>query len=430
MSILIKNGHVIDPANNRDEVLDILIEWTKIKKVGKSLAVEADEIIDATGLVVTPGLIDMQVHFREPGREDKETIETWSRACLAWGITSVVTMPNTHPTVDWQSQVRYIINRSKELDLINVYPSWAITKKLEWNELSEMWEMKQSGVVAVTDDGHDVQDEWLLLRAMKYAKTHDMLLMSHCECEDLTEDGVMHEWWVSTQLGLPGTSDVTEDMSVWKNILLAEKSGCRFHLLHNSTKWAMDAIRIAKKEKKLTNISAEVSVQHFALTDEECFGYNTNAKMYPPLRSHDHVDAVVEAIREWLIDAFTTDHAPHTEPDKMKSFQDASFWSTWVETSFAVMNTYLVETGHIPLVEGIRMMTSGPARIIRIDKWTLSEWADADIALFDTKQEWIVNPEKSYSKGKNCIFNGKKLTGKAVYTLVGGRVKMKDGSIL
>ena len=389
----------------------------------------SDTIIDATGLIVTPWLIDMQVHFREPGREDKETIETGSKACLAGGITTVVTMPNTHPTVDSQSQVRYIINRSKELDLIHVLPSGAITKWIQWEVLAEMWEMKQSGVIAVTDDGSDVQDEWLLLKGMLYAKTHNMLLMSHCECENLAEEWVMHEWWVSTQLGLPGISDVTEDLAVWKNILLAEKSGARFHLLHNSTKGSMEAIRIAKKTRKLSNITAEVSVQHFALTDEECMGYNTNAKMYPPLRSRDHVDAVVVAIQEWLIDAFTTDHAPHTEPDKMKPFQDASLWSTWVETSFAVMNTYLVETWYISLLEGVRMMTIGPAQIIRVEKWTLSEGADADIALFDMEQEWVVDPTTSYSKWKNCVFNGKTLKGKAVYTIVGGTIKMKNGRI-
>lgn len=423
MSILIKNWRVIDPKNEHDSVADILIEDGKIKKIAPSISESADEIIDATWLVVAPGLIDMQVHFREPGREDKETIETWSRACLSWGITSVLTMPNTTPVVDSQSQVRYIINRSKELDLINVYPAGSITKSLNWNELSEMWEMKQSGALAVTDDGVDVQNEGLLLKAMNYAKTHDMLLMSHCECNNLTDWWVMHEGWVSTQLWLPGTSEVAEDMGVWKNILLAEKSGARFHILHNSTKWAMDAIRIAKREKKLTNITAEVSVQHFSLTDEECLGYNTNAKMYPPLRSRDHVDAVVAAIKDGLIDAFTTDHAPHTEPDKMKPFVDAAFGSVWVETSFAVMYTYLVMPGHISLSEGIRLMSSSPASILRIPKWTLSIWADADISIFDTNLEWTVDPRESFSKGKNGVFNGKKLTGRALYTIVWGKVK-------
>ncbi len=422
MKLLIKNGHVIDPANKIDETCDVYVEDGKIKKVGKNLSESADETIDAKGLVVAPGLIDIQVHFREPGREDKETIETGSKAALAGGVTSVVTMPNTAQTTESQNEIQYIINRSKSLDLINVFPAGAITKSLGGKGLAEIWEMKEAGAIAITDDGFDVQDEGLLLKAMKYARTHDVLLMSHCETDDLTEEGVMHEGWVSTQLGLAGIPEVSEDLAVWKNVLLAEKSGCRLHLLHNSTIGSIEGIRYAKK-KKLKNVTAEVSVQHFALTDEACLHYDTNAKMYPPLRSQDHVDVIVEAIKEGLIDAFTTDHAPHTEPEKMAPFQDANFGSTGLETSFAVMNTYLVKKKHISLARGIELMTKGPADIIRVNKGTLSVGADADIAIFDPKKEWTVDPAKSFSKGKNCVFNGMKLKGKAVCTIVGGTIK-------
>ncbi len=422
-TLLIKNGRVIDPANNIDEKLDLLIKDGKIAKIEKNISENADEIIDAKNLVVTPGLIDIQVHFREPGREDKETLETGSRAALAGGITSVVTMPNTTKVTDSQAEVEFVLKRAAELDLINIFPSGAITRDQKGEGLAEIWEMKQSGAVAVTDDGVDVQDEGLLLRAMKYCKTHDVLLMSHCETDDLTESGVMHEGWVSTQLGLPGIPEVSEDLAVWKNILLAEKSGARLHILHNSTKGSIEAIRAAKA-KGLKNITAEVSVQNFALTDEECLRYNTNAKMYPPLRSQGHVDAIIEGIKDGTIDAFTTDHAPHIEPDKIKPFEDAAFGSTGLETSFAVMNTYLVEKKHISLAEGIKKMTVGPAKIIRVDKGTLSVGADADIALFDINKKWVMDSDKSQSKGKNCVFNGKKLKGKAVCAIVGGEVKM------
>ncbi len=428
-TLLIKNGHVIDPANGIDDVHDILVADGKIQKVEAGLNDTADEVIDASGLTVTPGLIDMQVHFREPGREDRETLETGSWAALAGGVTSAVAMPNLKPVADNQTVIEFIIKRSNELDLINIYPTGSITTGQEGATLSEINELKTSGAIAITDDGVDVQDEGILRRAFEYSKTCDILLMSHCETNTLTEDGVMHEGWVSTQLGLAGTPAASEDLAVQKNILLAEMCGGRLHLLHNSTSGAVDAIRRAKQAGKAT-ITAEVSVQHFALTDEECKGYNTNAKMYPPLRSQDHVDAIIAAIKDDTIDAFTTDHAPHIEPDKLQPFDKAAFGSTGLQTSFAVMNTYLVKPGHISLSKGISKMSAEPAKILGIDKGTLSVGADADIAIFDINKDWVPSNENRLSKGKNCIFNGKTLTGQAQYTIVGGRVKFKQGQIV
>ena len=426
-TLLIKNGHVIDPANKIDGLNDVYVENGKIKEVAKSISKDADEVIDAKGLVVTPGLIDMQVHFREPGREDKETIETGSRAALAGGMTSVVVMPNTTPAADNQSVIGYIVKKAKELDLINVYPTGTITVAQKGNQLAEINDLKNAGAIAITDDGVDVQDEGILRRAMEYAKTLDILIMSHCETDSLTDGGVMHEGWVSTQLGLPGTPAISEDLAVQKNIMLAKMTGARLHLLHNSSAGAMKAITEAKKEG-YKNITAEVSVQHFALTDEFCMGYNTDAKMYPPLRSEDHVKAVVKAIKDDVIDAFTTDHAPHTDAEKQEPFEDAAFGSTGLETSFAIMNTYLVEPKHIKLSKGIEKMTIGPAKILGIKKGTLSKGADADISIFDMKKKWVFDSKKqTYSKGKNCIFNGLKLTGKCKMAIVGGVVKYKDG---
>lgn len=421
-TLLIQNGHVIDPANKIDEPCDIFVRNGRIEKIAKTISDKADEVIDAKGLIVTPGLIDLQVHLREPGREDRETIETGSRAALAGGVTSVVAMPNTSPVADNQSVIEFIINRARALDLINVYPAGAITRDQSGGMLAEINELKNAGAIAITDDGVDVQDEGLLRRAMEYAKTCGIVLMSHCETNALTHGGVMHEGWVSTQLGLPGVPAESEDLAVVKNIMLAKKTGARLHLLHNSSMGAARAIAEAKKDG-YNNITAEVSVQHFALTDEECFGYNTNAKMYPPLRSQDHVDAIIEGIKNNVFDAFTTDHAPHIIPDKLEPFEHAAFGSIGLETSFAVMNTYLVEAGHIDLSTGIAKMTCDAARVLNLPKGTLSEGADADIAIFNAEAKWSVDSAKGLSKARNCIFDGKTLTGRAIKTIVAGKVK-------
>lgn len=428
-SILIKNGHVVDPANQRDGVMDVLIEDGVIKEVAADITAEAEQVIDATDLTVTPGLVDLQVHLREPGREDRETIETGSRAALKGGVSTVVAMPNTTPAADNQSVIEFILKRAREVGLINVLPTGTISKGQQGDTLAELWELKQSGAVAVTDDGFDVVNPHLLRRALEYAATHDMLVMCHSETEALTAGGVMHEGWVSTQLGLAGTPAVSEDLAVARNIMLAELTGARLHLLHNSTAGAVAAIAQAKA-RGLENVTAEVSVQHFALSDEECLGYNTDAKMYPPLRSREHIEAVIAAIKDGTIDALTTDHAPHIEPDKLLPFADAAMGSVGLETSFAAMYSYLVAPGHITLSEGVALMSCKPATIVRSDRGTLSVGAPADVALFDTDTKWTVDPTQLQSKGKNCVFKHKTLTGKAKHVIVGGEMKMRDEQIL
>ena len=427
-TLLIKNGRVIDPISKRDEIADVYIADGKIQSVGKSDIASAEMVIDATGLVVSPGLVDIHVHFREPGREDIETLETGSRAALAGGITSVVTMPNTVPIADNQTGIEFIINRAKELDLINIFPAGSITKNEDGAILSEIRELKNSGAVAVSDDGVDIDNTGVLLRALEYSKTHDMLLMNHCETPDLDNHGVMHEGWVSTDLGLPGIPEVAEDHAVTKAIMLAQRSGARLHLSHLSTKAAVAALREYKRTGAI-NVTGEVSVQNFALTDEACRGYNTDAKMYPPLRSEDHVDALIAAIKDGTIDAITTDHAPHIEPDKIKPFVDAARGTVGLETSFAVLNTYLIKPGHVSLMDGLALMTYKPAAIIRKEKGMLKVGADADITIFDIAKEWVVDPLKFYSKGRNSVFAGKTLTGKAMHTIYRGVIKMKDGIV-
>lgn len=428
-TLLIKNGHLIDPKNGIDAKRDIFIRDGKVEKVAKKITVRAQKTIDAEGLIVTPGLIDMHVHFREPGREDQETIETGSRAALAGGVTSVLVMPNTVSTADNQTVVEFVVKRAQEVGLINIYPAGSITKGEKGEMLAEINELKRSGAIAITDDGLDVQNESVLKRAMEYAKTVDMLIMSHCEVEALVEDGVMHEGWVSTRLGLAGIPAVAEDLAVYKSILLAEDAGARFHLLHASTTGALRAVREARA-RGMKDLSVEVSVQHFSLTDEECLGYNTYAKMYPPLRSRDHVDSLVKGIKDGTVDVFSTDHAPHIDPDKIKTFQDAARGTVGLETSFAVMNTYLARAKVIPLSEGIRRMTVAPAKVLRINKGHLSVGADADISIFDPNAEWVVDPKTFFSKGKNSAFAGKRLFGKTVHTIVGGVIKYSEGKML
>ena len=428
-TLLIKGGRVVDPKNGIDAVRDVFVKDGKVAAVAEHITEKTDKTVDAKGLVVTPGLIDIHVHFREPGREDKETLESGSQAALAGGITSVVTMPNTNPVADNQSVIEFILKRAQELDLIHIYPSGSITKGEKGTMLSEINELKNSGAIAITDDGSDVQNEGVLKRAMEYAKTIGILLMSHCETKDLTEEGAMHEGWISTKLGLPGIPASSEDLAVYKNILLAEETGARVHLQHNSTAGAIREIRAARA-RGAKNITAEVSVQHFALTDEECLGYNTNAKMYPPLRSQEHIDAVIRGIQDDTVDCFTTDHAPHIESDKIKPFQDAAFGFVGLETSFAVIHTYLVKKNLVELTNGIEKMTVAPARIIGVDRGHLSVGADADIAIFDTEKEWVVDEKKFFSKGKNSPFIGKKLIGKALYTIVDGKVKYDNGAIV
>jgi dihydroorotase len=430
MKTVIKNGRVVDPANKIDQVMDILIENGKIAKADKQIKnINADQVLEAKGMIVTPGLVDLQVHFREPGREDRETIETCSRAALRGGITSALAMPNVTPVADNQNVIEFVVNRAKALDLINVYPVGSISMGQKGESLANIWEMQNSGAVAVTDDGMDVQNEGLLYKAMQYCKTHAMLLMSHCEIESLSRAGVMHAGWISTRLGLPGIPEIAEDLAVIKNIVLAEKTGARVHILHVSTKGAVEAIRQAKA-RGCKNITAETCPQYFSLTDEECLGYNTYAKMYPPLRTAEHVRAVVEGLQDGTIDVISTDHAPHNEPDKIVPFADAVSGTVGLETSFAVANTFLLQTQKLSLTEIITKMSYASAQISRINKGTLSIGADADIAIFDLNRKWKVDSQKFESKGRNCVFNGKEVLGKAVYTLVKGKVKMAQGKIM
>lgn len=420
----IQNGHVIDPANKRDSVMDILVANGKIAQVGKKIDQKTDEVIDASGLTVTPGLVDMHVHLREPGREDKETIETGLKAALAGGITSVVTMPNTTPVTDSQSMVEFQIKRAKQLNLANLYPAGAITKGSNGKELAEIWEMKESGIVALTDDGHDVQDEGIMLKVMEYAKTHDLVILNHCEVSGLSGDGAMHEGDVSLRLGLAGIPSTAEEVSVMKILSLAEYTGARVHITHVSTKRSVELIEEYKKRG--VAVTAETCPQYISLTDEMCEGYNTMAKMYPPLRTQEDVEALIKGLQNGIITVLATDHAPHTLFEKLQPFNLAARGTVGLETSFAVLYSYLVKTNKLSLYDVIKMMSVTPSEILVLEKGTLTEGADADISIFDLNDEWIVKTEELQTKGRNCVFEGMKLFGKARYVFVEGEEKISS----
>lgn len=421
-SILITNGHLIDPKNNIDKMCDIRIENGVVESIGKNLQA-ANETIDATGKVVCPGLIDLQVHLREPGREDRETIETGLKAAIAGGITSVVTMPNLNPVADNQAVIEFQICKAKKLGLANLFPTGAITKGQKGKELAEMREMKLAGAVAVTDDGVDVQSAGMLEKGMEWAKTFNLPLLSHCEEVSLHGgEGVMHEGEWSTKLGLTGVSAEVEDYGVFRSVLLAEKTGAQFHALHCSTKKGLEIIADAKKRG--AHITCETCPQYFALTDAICEGYNTNAKMYPPIRSAEHQNAVIERLQDGTIDCISTDHAPHIRPDKFQPFAAAAYGSVGLETSLALGITHLVKKGHLTLTQLVEKMSTNPAKVIRVDRGHLSVGSVADITIFDPKKEWTVDSEKFESKGRNCVFEGMKVQGKVTDVFVGGEKKL------
>ncbi len=426
MKLLIKNGRVIDPANKIDKVTDILIENGKISSVGQSITEKSAELIDAKNLVVAPGLIDMHTHLREPGREDKETVATATRAAARGGFTTILGMPNTDPILDDQTAVEFVLARAKRDGIINVYTTGSATKGQQGKELADMWELKNSGAVAVTDDGRAIGSANVIHKALTYAKMLGLPYLSHAEEPSMT--GVMHEGLVSTELGLEGKPAVAEDIVVARDIMLAEYENAQIHFCHGSTKGTMGLVAAAKK--KGLNVSVETCPHYFSLSDEAVRGYNQNAKMNPPLRSKEHVEAVKRALKEDVIDVIATDHAPHLLSEKFVEFDDAAPGIVGLETAVPLVINNLVHTGVLTLPQAIAKMTINPARILKIPKGTLSVGADADVTLIDMNREETINAADFESKGRNTPFNGMKLKGIPVMTIVAGKVVMKDRKVV
>lgn len=418
--LLIKNGLVVDPKNNINEVTDILVSDGIIKEIAKNISCPDADIIDASGLTVAPGLVDLHVHFRDPGLEYKENIESGSRAAAHGGVTTVVCMPNTVPPVDNKALVEYIKKRGNDVGLVNVFTAGCITKGQEGKELSEIGELKAAGAVAITDDGKPVKSSGLMHRALEYANMFDMLVMSHSEDLDLVDGGSMNEGYMSAYLGLKGIPKTAESTAVSRDVLIAEETGSRLHICHVSTKNSIEAIRAAKKRG--ARITAETAPHYFTLTDRACDGYNTNAKMNPPLRDEEDVEAVIEALIDGTIDSIATDHAPHHIDEKEVEFEKASNGIIGLETSLALGVTYLVKTGRLSMTELIKKMSTVPAEIIGCGRGSLGKGCPADIVIFDPNKEFTLDASKLASKSKNTPYDGYNLFGEVEMTITGGKV--------
>lgn len=423
MKLLIKGGFVIDPKNKIEKNMDILVEDGKILELGENLSAEGAEVYDATGCVVAPGLIDLHVHFREPGYEYKEDIETGSKAAAKGGVTTVVCMPNTNPVIDNRALVEYVMNRGKEVGLVNVLVAGCITKGQKSGELTEIAELRDAGAVGITDDGKPVKSPAIMRKALEYSKMFDIPVLSHSEDLDLVDNGSMNEGYMSTALGLRGIPKAAESVAVSRDVLIAEEVDGRLHVCHVSTKNAIEAIRAAKKRG--AKITAETAPHYFTLTDKACDGYNTNAKMNPPLRDDEDVAAVIEGLKDGTLDAIATDHAPHHYDEKEIEFDLASNGIVGIETSLALGVTYLVKTGLISMSELIQKMSANPAEIIGIDRGTLGVGKVADIVVFDTENSFVVDKEKFESKGKNTPYDGYELWGEVQLTVANGKVVYK-----
>ncbi|MGE5850691.1 MAG: dihydroorotase [Candidatus Methylomirabilota bacterium] len=424
MRTLIEGGRVIDPANTVDDVLDVLIEDGQIAAVGpKHSARDAappDRVLDARGKVVCPGFVDLHVHLREPGREDKETIATGTRAAARGGFTSVCCMPNTQPVNDNQSVTEFILDRAKREGSVNVFPVGAITKGQQGEELAEIGELVRAGCVAISDDGKPVMNAEIMRRALEYASMFGVPVIQHAEDLHLTGKGVMHEGLVSTELGMRGIPAASEAVIVARDLLLAELTGGHYHVAHITTAEALRLVRDAKG--KGLRVTCEVCPHHFALTDEAVRTFSTNAKMSPPLRSARHLEAIKAGLRDGTIDAIATDHAPHTIQEKEQEFDYAPNGVIGLETAFGLTMTTLVEGEVLTLSQAIARLTCEPARIFNLPKGTLSVGADADVTILDPAREWVVDVRRFASKSRNSPFHGWKLRGEVLATIVGGKV--------
>ncbi len=427
--LLIKNGRVIDPANGVDKKCDVLIVDEKIVEVGeetqnsKLKTQNYETVIDAAGKLVVPGLIDIHVHFREPGDEEEETIASGSMAAVAAGFTSVVCMPNTNPVIESETDIEYIHRKARQARKTHVYTMGAITKGLQGVELAEMGFMAEAGAVGFTDDGRGVQDPAVMLRALKYAAMFDVFIAQHCQDDAIAGEGVMNSGYYSTILGLPGLDPLAEEAMLWRDIQLLKKTNVRYHAQHISTAGAVELIRQAKKDS--LPITCEVTPHHLLLTEECCAEYDTNYKVNPPLRSAKDVEALKQAIADGLIDALATDHAPHLQSEREIEFLTAPFGIASLECALALYVKALIEPGILDWPGLIRLMTEKPAKIIGVDKGALGKGKQADVTIIDPNAEYKIDVNTFHSKSRNCPYHGWKVKGKVEKTIVGGEIRFE-----
>ncbi len=426
-TLRITNGRVIDPSQHIDQVTDLWVRGEHIVGVGPHPSLHADRVLDATGLIVCPGLIDMHVHLREPGREEDETIETGTAAAVAGGVTSVACMPNTEPALDSQAAAEFIHLQARRAGHANVFPIGAITKGRQGKELAEIGGLVDGGAVAFTDDGSPVVSAEIMRRAMEYCRMFDKAVLSHSEDLDLTRGGVMNEGFESMRLGLRGMPAADEEVMVFREIALAELTGARVHILHVSTAGSVELIRRGKQRG--VRVTGEACPHHFTLTDKCLRTFDSNFKMAPPLRTDADVQAILEGLRDGTLDVIATDHAPHAPEKKMRELDQAPNGIIGLETFVPVCVKALIEPGILTWPQLIAKLTINPARVLGIDRGTLKPGTIADVTILDPNVEWTIDPNEFRSKSRNCPFAGWKVRGRAHTVLVGGVVKFERGAI-
>ena len=421
MKLLVKGGHVVDPSTGLDQICDILIDHGRISAVGESLPIpeEHGSVLDATGLVVAPGLVDLHVHLREPGFEDKETIATGCAAAARGGVTTVVAMPNTRPAVDCPEMVARVKEKAA-LTGVTVYPAAAVTVGQKGEALTDFQALWQAGVPAFTDDGVPIQNLALLRQAMQQVRTLGLPILDHCEDKDMVRNYAVNEGIVSEQLGIPGRPAIAEELQVMRDVMLAKDTGARIHICHISTAGTVDIIRRAKAEG--VAVTCETCPQYFTLTEDEILRQGTMARVNPPLRTEADRAAILEGLKDGTIDAIVTDHAPHCAWEKNQSLEQAPSGMVGLETSLGLSLTYLYHAGHMSLVDVINRMSTAPAALLRLPKGTLQVGQHADMVIFDLDKRWTVDRETFASKGRNTPFHGFQLQGKVKYTISMGQI--------
>lgn len=424
MTILIKGGRVLNPAQNEDEVLDILIKDGVITEKAAAIDKAADEVINAEGCYVMPGMIDLHVHFRDPGITYKEDIYTGSMAAAHGGFTTVCCMPNTNPVADNEDTVKYIVDKGLEAGLTNVLPVGSVTKGMLGKEITDITALKEAGICAISEDGKSVMDSNVYRQAMKNAAEAGVPVLAHCEDINLVDGGVINMGDKSEKLGVRGISNAVEDIIASRDIMLAKETGARLHLCHCSTKDSVTMVKLAKEGG--LPVTAEVCPHHFSMCSDDITSDDGNFKMNPPLRSREDMEALIKGLSEDVMDVISTDHAPHSAEEKSRGLKGSPFGIVGLETSAALTITNLVKPGHITPLQMAAKMSYNPAKVLDIDRGTLNEGSIADITIINPNEEYIINPDEFVSKGKNTPFGGTKVSGKVKYTILNGKVVYHD----
>ncbi len=419
--LLIKNGRVVDPSQNLDAARDVLLKEGRVAQVVERIEAQGAEVLDATGLIVAPGFIDLHVHLREPGNEHAETIETGARAAAAGGFTSICAMPNTEPVNDNAAVTQFIVETAARVAAVNVFPIGAISHRSRGERLAEIGSMRHAGIVGLSDDGHPVMNSGVMRHAMEYSLAFDLVVIDHAEDLNLSANGQMHEGVQSARLGLRGIPGSAEDVMVARDVLLAEQTGARLHVAHLSTARSLDVIRRAKARG--VKMTSEVTPHHFSLADEDVVNYDTNYKMKPPLRSRADVEALLSGLADGSVDAIATDHAPHPGSEKMQEFELAPFGIIGLETALGLALERLYHSGLVPLSRLVSLLSTNPARIVGLEgRGSLAVGSHADLTLFSTDRPWTFDVNQSFSRSRNTPFDGRTFRGGPEVTIVGEKV--------